>query len=180
MSCAEDLSDVEAVLRGQTQRFEGIVARWERPLVNLAWRYVRNEAIAEEMAQEAFLLCFRKLRQWRREAEFSTWLFALAINLYRSRSRRYRPKIVDDDQLELLATTDPTEKELLREERDAVVRRAVTHLPEIYRESMIMYYFEGQDLATAARRLGLPEGTVKARLFRGRKILRERLERILR
>ena len=106
MTSADDLSDVEAVLRGEIDRFEGIVARWERPLVNLAWRFVRNESIAEEMAQEAFVKCFRKLSQWRRDAEFSTWLFALAINTYRSLLRKRRP-VIDDNVATLVSTPLP-------------------------------------------------------------------------
>lgn len=179
MSHEEDLSDVEAVLRGEIDRFEGIVERWERPLVNLAWRYVRNESIAEEMAQEAFVRCFRKLRQWRGDAAFSTWLFALAINVYRSMLRKRRPPIDDDAALEALTGADSIEQELVEAERDAIVRRTVTYLPEIYRDVILIYHFEEQDLRTTSRRLGLPEGTVKARLHRGRKMLKERMERIL-
>jgi len=179
MTQNEDLSDVEAVLRGEIDRFEGIVARWEGPLVNLAWRYTRNEALAEEMAQEAFLHCFRKLRQWRRDAEFSTWLFALAINVYRSILRKRRPQIEEETALEVLAGACSTEAELLEDEQNEIVRRAVTYLPETYRDAIIIYHFDEMDLATTASRLGLPEGTVKARLHRGRKLLKERLEKVL-
>ena len=179
MSHEEDLSDVQAVLRGEIERFEGIVARWERPLVNLAWRYVRDEAIAEDMAQEAFVRCFQKLRQWRVDAQFSTWLFALAINVYRSMLRKRRPPIDDDVALETLTRVHSEEGDLVEEERAEIVRRAVTYLPEIYRDAILVYHFQENDLRTTSRLLGLREGTLKARLHRGRKMLRERLERML-
>jgi len=55
--------------------FEGIVRRWQGPLINMAWRYCRDRGRAEDLAQEAFLRAWRGLAQWRRESRFSTWLF---------------------------------------------------------------------------------------------------------
>ena len=77
------------VLAGDVQAFEGIVRRWQGPLVNMAWRYCRDRGRAEEMAQEAFLRAWRGLAQWRRESSFSTWLFALAANVFRSELKRF-------------------------------------------------------------------------------------------
>jgi len=65
-NAAEDLSDVERVLAGEVQAFEGIVRRWQGPLVNMAWRYCRDRGRAEELAQEAFVRAWRGLRGWRR------------------------------------------------------------------------------------------------------------------
>jgi RNA polymerase sigma factor (sigma-70 family) len=76
------------VLAGDTAAFENIVRRWQGPLVNLAYRFCRDRGRAEDMAQEAFLRAFRGLASWRRDAAFSTWLFALATNLYRTELRR--------------------------------------------------------------------------------------------
>ena len=67
-----DLADVERVLAGDVNAFEGIVRRWQGPLVNMAWRYCRDRGRAEEMAQEALVRAWRGLAQWRREGSFST------------------------------------------------------------------------------------------------------------
>src|SRR5689334_17821778 len=83
----EDEADVDAVLSGDVERFAAIVARWEGPLLKLAWRFVHDRERAEEMAQEAFVQCFRRLRQWRGDSRFGTWLFSVALNVYRSRLR---------------------------------------------------------------------------------------------
>ncbi len=88
-SAEEDLADVNRVLAGEVQAFEGIVRRWQGPLVNMAWRYCRDRGRAEEMAQEAFLRAWRGLAGWRRESSFSTWLFALAANVFRSELQRF-------------------------------------------------------------------------------------------
>lgn len=178
MAQEEDVRDVEAVLAGDVDRFAGIVERWQAPLVNLAFRFVRDERLAEEMAQEAFLKCFRRLSQWRRDALFSTWLFALAMNVYRSHLRRFRPDLAGEETLETLTIAAPQDS-LADEQRREAIRRAVTGLPEKYRDALILYHFEEEDVSTTASILGVPTGTVKARLSRGRDLLKEQLKRWL-
>ena len=87
MNPADDQQDVARVLAGDTSAFEGIVRRWQSPLINLAYRFCRDRGRSEEMAQEAFLRAFRNLKSWRQESTFSTWLFSLATNLYCSEVR---------------------------------------------------------------------------------------------
>jgi len=179
VAASDDLTDVERVLAGQPQAFEGIVRRWQGPLVNLAFRFCHDHARAEEMAQEAFLRSYRALSQWRRDAAFSTWLFAVATNLYRSELRRIPARPVSLE--EIAERSDPAagHEALEEEDRDRVVRRAVLALPSKYRESLTLFYFHDMDVSAAAQSLGLPEGTVKARLSRGREILRGKLARLL-
>ena len=99
MSANDDQADVERVLAGDISAFEGIVRRWQGPLINLAYRFCRDRGRAEEMAQEAFLRAYRALAQWRKDAVFSTWLFALATNLYRSELRRIPALTVSLDDI---------------------------------------------------------------------------------
>jgi RNA polymerase sigma-70 factor (ECF subfamily) len=131
------------------------------------------------MAQEAFLRAYRALHGWRRDAVFSTWLFALATNLYRSELRRIPAKTVSLDEIAQLSDATAVHETLEGEGRDRVVRRAVLALPSKYRESLILFYFHDMNVSAAAESLGLPEGTVKARLSRGREILRSKLSRLL-
>ena len=176
MAAEEDVADVDRVLAGETAAFENIVRRWQGPLVNLAYRFCRDRGRAEDMAQEAFLRAFRGLVSWRRDAAFSTWLFALATNLYRTELRRIPVNIRPLGDVRSLADSSAAEDE----DRDRMVRDAVYKLPEKYREAMILFYFHEMNVEQAARTLGLPEGTVKARLSRGRDILRGKLPRLLR
>lgn len=174
---SSDEQDVAAVLAGDVNRFEGIVRRWQTPLVNLAWRYVRDAARAEELAQEAFLKCFRSLHQWRHDAEFSTWLFAIAMSVYSSQVRRFQPvfEALDEALADSRAAPDRLAGD---EERREAVRRAVAALPSRYRDPLIVFYFQEEDLASTAAILGLRDGTLKARLHRAREKLRETLEDI--
>jgi len=173
-SAADDQLAVERVLTGDISGFEEIVRRWQSPLVNLAYRFCHDRGRAEEMAQEAFLRAYRNLKQWRKEAAFSTWMFALATNFYRSELRRIPVHIPID---EIREPADPRAQDggFEEEDRDRAVRRAVFALPQKYREALVLFYFHEMDVPAAARSLGMPEGTFKARLFRGREILRAKL-----
>ncbi len=178
MSAEEDQVAVERVLAGSTSAFEELVRRWQGPLVNLAYRFCHDRGRAEEMAQEAFLRAYRSLGGWRKEAAFSTWLFTLATNLYCSELRRIPMRTVPIE--EIAEPTDPRAIDggLAERDRDSAVRRAVTSLPSKYREALTLFYFHDRDLASTARSLALPEGTVKARLSRGREMLRSKLSRV--
>lgn len=169
----DDETDINRVLEGDTAAFAGIVARWQGPLVNLAYRFCRERGMAEDMAQEAFLRAFRNLGSWRGDAAFSTWLFALATNVYRDEMRRSRPEQIAID--ENLAAEGSVEDAAHEADRRALVHRAVRSLPPRYRDPLVLFHFHEQDVATTARSLGLPEGTVKARLSRARDLLESKL-----
>lgn len=173
----DDRAVVGRVLAGDTSAFARIVERWQSPLVNLAWRYCRNRGRAEEMAQEAFLRAWRNLSQWRGDSAFSTWLFALAANHYRTEIRRVPATMLSLDEI-----AEPPDERLSPTvlddaSRDESIRRAVLALPDKYRDAVLLFYFHEQDLAVAARTLRIPEGTLKARLFRGRELLRSKFTR---
>lgn len=174
-SANDDQADVERVLAGDISAFEGIVRRWQAPLVNLAYRFCHDRGRAEDMAQEAFLRAYRALAQWRKDAVFSTWLFALATNLYRSELRRIPVWTMSLDNVAEPVDARASDGGLEDRDRDSAVRRAVGALPAKYREAVILFYFHEMDVTAAARSLSVPEGTLKARLFRGREILRSKL-----
>ena len=177
VSASEDEADVEKVLAGEVSAFENIVRRWQAPLVNLAYRFCRDRSRAEEMAQDAFLRAYRGLRQWRKNAAFSTWLFAVALNLYRSELRRIPAQTVSIEDLARMQVSSKADEGGVEEDRDDTVRKAVLTLPAKYREVIILFYFHDMDIAATARSLALPEGTIKARLSRGRKMLRQKFQK---
>ena len=167
--------DVARVLAGDVQAFEGIVRRWQGPLVNMAWRYCRDRGRAEEMAQEAFL------RAWRGLASMASRIQLLHLALrprrqclplrtqaFPHRSLSARSKL--PNRPHRLASTSHS----LTGKGHEVLRRAVLALPLRYREPVILFYFHEMDLSAAARTMGLPEGTLKARLSRARALLKNR------
>ena len=170
----KDDADAARVAAGDHEAFEGIVRRWQRPLVGLAWRFCRDRAMAEDMAQEAFLKAFKAIRTFRGDSAFSTWLIAIALNTYRSRLRAEGPPLLAIDAADAPGQDPRLVQGLQDEQRAESVRRAVLALPPRYRDAIVVYYFEERDLAEAARVLGVAEGTLKARLHRGRALLRRR------
>jgi RNA polymerase sigma-70 factor (ECF subfamily) len=170
----EDLADVDRVLAGDVRAFEGIVRRWQGPLVNMAWRYCRDRSRAEEMAQDAFIRAWRGLAGWRREGSFSTWLFSLAANVFRTELKRFPTLNVGLDEIAEPSAPAAQHSAIAATASAETVRRAVLSLPVRYREPLVLYYFHELDLTAAAQTMGLPEGTLKARLSRGRDLLRRR------
>ena len=127
------------------------------------------------MAQEALLRAFRALHTFRGEAAFSTWLTAVAINSYRTALRDREPAGVSLDFVKAAGPEPDALAGLQERERDSAVRQSVLKLPARYRDALVLSYFEEMNLTETARVLGIPEGTLKARLHRGRELLRRRL-----
>jgi len=173
-----DDADVSRVLGGDIAAFEGIVRRWQGPLLNMAWRYCRDRGRAEELAQEALVRAWRGLSSWRRESSFSTWLFALAANVYRNDLKRFPAVNLPIEDIAEPSRAADQQSRIEEKSRNEVVRRAVLALPRRYREPVVLFYFHEKDVAAAAQTMGLAEGTVKARLSRARELLRRRFPQL--
>src|SRR4051794_2993618 len=130
------------------------------------------------MAQEVFLKVFRSLSSFRGESSFSTWLTSIALNTCRSRVRTFGRPATSLDLDRTIEAGPGIQQNVEVRERDEAVRRAVLTLPEQYRDAIVMFYFEERDLNETARVLGIPDGTLKARLHRGRELLRRKVERL--
>lgn len=170
----QDAECVARVIAGDLSGFEAIVRRWQHRVLSLAWRFCRDRATAEDMAQEVFLKVFRSLASFRGDSAFSTWLISIAVNTFRSRLRAEGQPLLSLDPDRLFATAPGVLRGLEEHQRAEAVRRAVLTLPKRYRDAILVYYFEERDLAESARVLAVAEGTLKARLHRGRELLRRR------
>jgi RNA polymerase sigma-70 factor (ECF subfamily) len=170
----EDLAAVRAVVAGNASAFRSIVERWQGPLFNLAYRFCRDRSQAADMAQDAFLKIFRVLPSFRAESLFSTWMISVATNVFRSHQRRTMPELLALDtvpELPFTRESGPSERTL----REETVRRTVQALPAKYREAVVLFYFHEMNVTRAADTLGIPPGTLKARLHRARALLERRL-----
>ena len=171
-----DAEDVRCALAGDVAAFGRIVERWQGRLVNLAWRFCRDRAMAEDMAQDAFVRAFRALRSFRGESAFSTWLTAIAMNSYRSSLRDRGPAMVGLEPGHARTAESSPLARLDGEQQASNVRRLVMTLPPRYRDPIVLYYFQEMNLGETARVLGIAEGTLKARLHRGKAFLKRRLD----
>lgn len=179
MSVEEDRAAVRRVRAGDAEAFEDIVRRWQGPLLNLAYRFCRNREESEELVQDAFLRIYRKLHLYREEAAFSSWMFAVATRVFVSHVRRQKPRWLQAEELDRLAGSDDASAPTHDRDRDEMVRRAVGTLPGRYRDAIVLYYFLEQDVAHAAKVLGISTGTLKSRLHRGREMLRGKVGTLL-
>ena len=171
---AEDLRIVREVLEGRSERFRELVIRYQNLVAGIAWRSGCRREDAEDVVSEVFLKVYRNLHQFRPDHAFSTWLYKLTANHVVDRSRRAKKERGRTEMPEQVEDHTPgAEEEMETDERHALVRKALEFVDERYREVMHLVYVEGLKVDETARVLGLPEGTVKTRLMRGREALRK-------
>jgi len=179
------------VAAGETHLYERLVRRYERPLLATLRRLLGSRETAEEIAQEAFVRAYLAIDRFDPSFRFSTWLFRIAVNAAIDQRRRRRLRLVsldapagrDDDPdggpplSDRVAGTSPRpDAALLREDERRVLAAAVERLPEDYRTIVLLRHSAGLVYEEIAEVLDLPLGTVKNRLHRARRCLKEILE----
>jgi RNA polymerase sigma-70 factor (ECF subfamily) len=180
---------VAAVLAGDRERYGELVERYQSRLVNYLFRLLRSVDEAHELAQEVFLKVYQALDRYDPSYRFSTWVFRVAQNAAIDQIRRRRLKLVPihrpDDaageraDLELASEDRGPYGELRNLERGAAIQEAIDALPWEYRELIVMRHFGELSYEEIARLKGMPLGTVKNKLFRGRQALKEKLRSFL-
>jgi RNA polymerase sigma-70 factor (ECF subfamily) len=172
------------VKEGDAGSFELLLNKYRRPVVSYLQRMVRNQAVAEELAQEAFLRVYRARGNYEPSAKFTTWLFRiathLALNSLRDNRHERQEQSVDGggperQPLQLADDRANREEELVAESRLAAVRLAVAALPEKQRAAVLMHKYEGMDYAQIAAVLDCSISAVKSLLFRAYESLRASL-----
>jgi RNA polymerase sigma-70 factor, ECF subfamily len=175
---AEDLRIVAEVLDGRSERFRDLVVRYQNLVAGIAWRQGCRREDVEDVVSEVFFKVYRNLNQYRPDHPFSTWLYKLTANHLIDRSRRMKKERGRSEMPEQVADARPgAQIGLEGDERRALVRDALTEIDDRYREVMHLVYVEGLKVDETARVLGVPEGTVKTRLMRGREALKRVLLR---
>jgi RNA polymerase sigma-70 factor (ECF subfamily) len=189
----ERATDEELMLRardGDIAAFEVLVSRWEAPAVRFAFRLTGDHQAAEDCAQEAFLRVFRGAAAYVPTARFSTWFYTILGNLCRDRMRQVRRRPADHGAQSLgdgdreppdhgSSIPSPPDALLAAEER-ALVAEAVRGLPTHLAQAVTLREFEGLKYREIAETLNCDLNEVKVLIHRGRKLLAERLRRILR
>ncbi|HVT18593.1 MAG TPA: sigma-70 family RNA polymerase sigma factor [Thermoanaerobaculia bacterium] len=182
----EDL--VAAVLAGDRERFAGLVERYQGRLINYLFRLLRNADDAHDLAQEVLVKVYQVLDRYDPQYRFSTWLFRIAQNAAIDQIRRRRLKLVslrqdaDDGEgrdWELPSLERSPYGNLRNRERGGAIQRAIDSLPWEYRELILLRHYGELPYEDIARLKQMPLGTVKNKLFRGRQMLKERLQDFL-
>ena len=178
-------------LRGQDEHaLAELSALYGPKIFQLAFRYMRNHEDAEEVVQDVLLKVFRKIEMFRGDSALSSWIYRITFNTSMSRLRRTRAaRLAEVTEFEIGASInedrpnahDPADwsqmadEATLRRELRERVAAAVSDLPAIYRDPVILRDLRGLSTEEASTRLRVKDQTLKSRLHRGRTMLREKL-----
>jgi len=185
---SDDLELVHACKKGNVTAFEQLVRRYERRLLRMSQTVIRNREDSEDAVQEALLKAFQNLAKFREDSQFSTWLIRITVNqsLMKLRKQRAHKEVsldedfqADGDVLPLdVPDRAPNPEQLCwaSELRD-ILARTVEELRPILRTVFVLRDVEGLSIDQTARVLNLSQSAVKARLWRVRLHLRQRLNR---
>jgi len=191
LSWAQDEAELVTELQGGSNAaFDWLVTHYHSAVYNLVSGMLGDSADAADTTQEVFLKAFRGIRNFRRSSSLKTWLYRIAIREALNqrrwwwRHRRQQTSIdVEGDNgqptLDLEDFSATPFDQLAAREVQAVVRRALQTVPEVFRSAVILRDLEGLSYEEVAEVLDVSVGTVKSRILRGRRALREILEPVL-
>jgi RNA polymerase sigma-70 factor (ECF subfamily) len=185
-----DAELVERVQRGDKKAFDLLVLKYQRKIMRLLARMIRDPSEIEDVAQEAFIKAYRALPQFRGEAAFYTWLYRIAINTARNwmASAGRRPSasyaIENEDgetfnETENLTDNSTPESMAASREIAETVNAAIEALPEELRTAIVLREMEGMSYEDIATSMNCPIGTVRSRIFRAREAIALRLRPLL-
>lgn len=174
----EDEDVIRKVKAGDREAFSLLVEKYHRPLLNFIYHLLGNPSAVEDVGQEVFLSAYQSLGRFELErgTPFSAWLFTIARNRVYDELRKRRPFLPLENIFHLSAKEAGPEEILLAKERTAALKECLAILPENHRRAL-MDHLEGLTSTDLARGSRLPEGTVKARLFRAKQMLRVLLKK---
>lgn len=177
-----DLALVRRAKRGDYRAFDLLVLKYQSRLVSIAFKYVKEIQLAEDISQEAFIKAYKAIDSFREESAFYTWLYRITANTAKnylvSKGRRRESSISELSTLEneeqfVIASHDSPDEILLAQELRNTLFNAVSSLPEDTRTALSLREFEGLNYEEIANIMNCPVGTVRSRIFRGREALED-------
>lgn len=182
--------DLDALLSGDPAAFERVVHQESPRLFRMIMRIVRDEEEAKSILQETYLQAYKRLGTFRRESKFSTWLYAIGLNLARAALRKLkRFDTLDENQIDKLqpsfsngmqmghSETWSPHKIAEQSERKRIVHETIAKLPEDYRMVITLRDIEEMSTIEVAQVLNISEGAVRVRLHRARQAMRKLLDK---
>jgi RNA polymerase sigma-70 factor, ECF subfamily len=182
--------DAQLMLRlknGEDQVLNELMGRWQQPLVSFIYRYIGQETEALDLAQETFVRVYETRHRYTVQGKFSTWLFAIAANLSRN-YLRWRQRRGDsaskgwdakggESAESVQSEEDSPDQAAMRSESIALIKEVVNQLPHDLKTIILLYEYQGLPYEEIATVLGCSIKAVEMKLYRTRKLLRERLSR---
>lgn len=184
-----DLELVKRVQRGDSAAFDLLVRKYQHRIAALIGRYIADWSEVQDVAQETFVRAWRAIGSFRGDAQFYTWLHRIAVNTAKNHlvaSNRRPPggdiDVEDAEQYDSgvrLRDTDTPERELMRQQLEQTVMRAVEALPEDLRLAITLREVDGLSYEEIAQRMDCPIGTVRSRIFRAREAIDQEMKPLL-
>jgi RNA polymerase sigma-70 factor (ECF subfamily) len=175
---------IQRCLGGDEAAWSAIVQQYRRKVFNVAYKFVGRHEEAEDLAQEVFLKVYKSLATFDRRANFQTWLISVSRNLCIDHYRRVHherqtiDRRVDANELSPVSHEPDAVARLEQQDRVALLREALAALAEPLRTAVLLRDIQELSYQEIAERLGLPEGTVKSRINRGRTELARQIRRL--
>lgn len=168
---------ITGLVNGDPQALRSLIARHQVRVFRFIARLVRNDAVAEELTNEVFLEAWRNAKSFEGRSNPTTWLLAIAHNRAVSSLRKRREQGWDEDQArEIPDGDDDPEVVAQKTDKSAIMRRCLDGLSGEHRAVIDLVYYQEQSIAEVSAVLGIPEATVKTRMFYARKRLGELLK----
>lgn len=180
----DDQDLIRRTLDGEREAFGHLICKYQDRLYNSVVQILRNEAEAEDVVQDAFVLAFTKLGSFKGNSAFFTWLYRIAYNVAITRLRRRKPTVPIDGfdetgRLDFPGSGPLPDDRIQLEEQSVQLNLAMTRLSDEHRVILVLREMDELDYDAISEILDLPIGTVRSRLHRARMRLRELLETIM-
>jgi RNA polymerase sigma-70 factor (ECF subfamily) len=166
---------IERILAGEKRAYGIIVNKHSRLVSHIIGRLVKNREDAEDVCQEVFTRAYVNLRSFQFESKFSTWLAAIAYNTGINYLQRKKIPVVDNEPGNDISVSFSCDDEYERYDISARLQEEIDRLPAMYGVILVLFHLEEMCYQQIAEIMKIPSGTVKSYLFRGRRMLKDRL-----
>jgi len=180
---------VSFIIKGRTELFSVIIDRYQSKVFSTVCHYTHDHEEARDLTQEIFIKLYNNLQSYKSKASFSTWLYRIAVNRCIDWTRKKKLQTVStiydssDEEIDIYDTITDSgggpEETLIKQENKAYIREVVEDLPEIYKTVIILYYFEDFSPREISDITDVPKRTIETRLYRGKNLLKLRLEELI-
>jgi RNA polymerase sigma-70 factor (ECF subfamily) len=164
---------IEEIMAGQTDQYRLLVEKYQNPVFRVIFKIVGNDDDARDLTQDVFVKIYESLHQYNSGYKFFSWVYRTAINkalLFERRKKKFLS--IDGNSGQFIQIPD---QRMDYESRDELLNQAINGLTVHYRTVVLLKYYAGLSYADISEILGIPEKTVKSRLFDARKMLKDRL-----